>query len=283
MKVGVDTYSYHRLFGEIYPNQIDPGRRWEFDRSIDEVIRLGVDGISLETCFMPQFDRNYLAQIKGKLDEHKLERMVAWGHPDGLEGGRNREAAKEMEQHLATSQAVGATVMRIVGSSLMFRDEPHGPQIERISDILSESVKKAEDAGVHLAIENHIDFNADEILEILDRVDSDYLGVNFDSGNTLRVFEDPVEAARKLANRTFATHIKDIDPSHGSPRDWTFWPSAAAGSGIIDMPGVINALAAGGYDGMLCVEIVFLKDPQADETKAVEDAVNYLRALVRNV
>ena len=88
-------------------------------------------------------------------------------------------------------------------------------------------MKKAEDADVRLAIENHIDFNADEILEILDRVDSDYLGVNFDSGNTLRVFEDPVEAARKLAGRTFATHIKDIDPATGSPQDWTFWASAA--------------------------------------------------------
>jgi sugar phosphate isomerase/epimerase len=280
VKVGVDTYSYHRLFGEIYPNQVDPDRRWEFDQAIDEAIRLGVDGISLETCFMPRFDRDYLAQIKEKLDDQKMERMVAWGHPDGLEGGDNLEAAKEMEQHLATAQAVGATVMRIVGSSLMFRDKPHGPQIEGISNILSESVKKAEDADVRLAIENHIDFNADEILEILDRVDSDYLGVNFDSGNTLRVFEDPVEAARKLAGRTFATHIKDIDPATGSPQDWTFWASAAAGSGIIDMPGVINALAEGGYDGMLCVEIDFLKDPQADETKAVEDAVNFLRALV---
>ena len=280
MKVGVDTYSYHRLFGEIYPNQVDPGRRWEFEQSIDEAIRLRVDGISLETCFMPRFDQDYLAQIKEKLDEHKMERMLAWGHPDGLEGGRNREAAKEMERHLATAQAVGATVMRIVGSSLMFRDEPHGPQIERISNILSESVKKAEDAGVRLAIENHIDFNADEILEILDRVDSDFLGVNFDSGNALRVFEDPVKAAGKLAGRTYATHIKDIDPSTGSPRDWTFWASAPAGSGIIDMPGVVNALAAGGYDGMLCVEIDFLKDPQADDTQAVEAAVNYLRTLV---
>lgn len=282
MKVGVDTYSYHRLFGEIYPNQVDPVRRWEFEQSIDEAIRLGVDGISLETCFMPRFNQDYLARIKEKLDEQEMERMVAWGHPDGLEGGRNREAAMEMEQHLATAQAVGATVMRIVGSSLMFRDEPHGPQIERISAILSESVKRAEDAGVRLAIENHIDFNADEILEILDRVDSDYLGVNFDSGNTLRVFEDPVEAAHKLAKRTFATHIKDIDPSTGSPQDWTSWPSAAAGSGIIDMAGVISALAMGGYNGMLCVEIDFLKDPQADETKAVEDAVHYLRTLIES-
>jgi sugar phosphate isomerase/epimerase len=282
MKVGVDTYSYHRLFGEIYPNQVDPGRRWEFDQAIDEAIRLGADGISLETCFMPRFDQAYLAHIKDKLDEHNLERMLAWGHPDGLEGGRNREAAQEMEQHLGTAQAVGASVMRIVGSSLTFRDEPHGPQIERISEILTESVKKAEDAGIRLAIENHIDFNADEILEILDRVNSEYLGVNFDSGNTLRVFEDPVEAAGKLAKRTFATHIKDIDPAAGSPRDWTFWASAPAGSGIIDMPGVVSALAAGGYDGMLCVEIDFLKDPQADETKAVAEAVNYLRTLVRN-
>jgi len=280
MKVGIDTYSYHRLFGEIYPNQIDPGRRWEFDQSIHEAIRLEVDGISLETCFMPQFDQDYLAQIKEKLDEHNLERMIAWGHPDGLEGGRNLAAAKEMEQHLVTAQAVGAKVMRIVGSSLMFHDEPHGPQIERISEILSESVKKAEDAGIRLAIENHIDFEADEILEILDRVNSEYLGVNFDSGNALRVFEDPVEAARKLAERTYATHIKDIDPATGSPRDWTFWASAPAGSGIIDMPGVIHALAEGGYDGMLCVEIDFLKDTQADETKAVADAVSYLRTLV---
>lgn len=31
---------------------------------------------------------------------------------------------------------------------------------------------------------------------------------------------------------------------------------------------------------MLCVEIDFLKEPQADETQAVECAVNYLKGLV---
>ena len=280
MRVGVDSYSYHRLFGEIYPNQADPGRRWEFQQSIDEAVRLGADGLSLETCFMPRFNEDYLKVLKQKLDASGLERMVAWGHPDGLEGGRNRDAAREMEGHLATAQSLGATVMRIVGSSLMFRDEPHGPQIERIADILKHSVKRAEDAGIRLAIENHIDFTADEILQILDRVDSPVLGVNFDTGNTLRVFEDPVEAARKLAPYTYATHIKDIRPATGSPRDWTFWASAPAGGGIIDMPGVVGALADGGYDGMLCVEIDFQSDPHADEVEAVQQAVGYLRGLI---
>ncbi len=45
---------------------------------------------------------------------------------------------------------------------------------------------------------------------------------------------------------------------------------------------ITAALSAGGYDGMLCVEIDFLKDPRADEAKSVEDAVNYLRTLVGN-
>ena len=280
MKVGVDTYSYHRLFGEIYPNQTDPARRWEFDQSIGEVLRIGAEGISLETCFMPGFSRDYLSKLKAMLDENKLERMLAWGHPDGLEGGRNTAAAKQMEEHIGTAKALGASVMRIVGSSLRFRDEPHGPQIDRISHILTESVKRAEDNDVRLAIENHIDFTSDEILEILSNVDSEYLGVNFDCGNALRVFEDPVEAARKLANYTYATHIKDIAPAQGSPKDWRFWASAPAGSGIIDMPGVVKALEDGGYQGMLCVEIDFLKDQGADETEAVQDAVNYLRTLV---
>ena len=279
MKVGVDSYSYHRLFGEIYPNQVDPGKRWEFEQCIDEAVRIGAEGISLETCLMPRFDEEYLSKIKRKLDDNGLDRMLAWGHPDGLEGGKNPEAAKEIEQHLQTCKAVGANVMRIVGSSLMFRHEPHGPQIERISEILKESVKQAEKAGIRLAIENHVDFTADEILEILDRVGSEFLGVNFDSGNTLRVFEDPVEAARKLARFTYSTHIKDIDPASGSPRDWTFWASAPAGSGIIDMPGVVGALAEGGYEGMLCVEIDFLKDQQADEVQAVEKAVHYLKTI----
>jgi sugar phosphate isomerase/epimerase len=279
MKVGVDSYSYHRLFGEVYPNQRDPGRRWPFEQCIDEVARIGADGISLETCFMPRFDADYLTRLRAKLDETGLERMVAWGHPDGLEGGKKPQAVAEIIQHLATSKALGGTVMRIVGSSLMFRDEPHGPQIERIAELLKEPVRRAEDAGIRLAIENHIDFTADEILEILDRIGSDFLGVNFDSGNCLRMFEDPVESARKLAKRTYSTHIKDIQPTTGSPRHWTFWASAPAGSGIIDMPGVVQALRDGGYRGMLCVEVDFLKDPLADETAAVQSAVNYLRHL----
>ena len=79
--------------------------------------------------------------------------------------------------------------MRVVGSSLMFRNEPHHEQIKRLIDMFKEAVKKAEDYNIKLAIENHIDFNSDEILQILDGVGFDYLGVNFDTGNFVRVLD----------------------------------------------------------------------------------------------
>ena len=89
----IEEIALNDLGLNVYPNQVEASQSWEFDQSVDEVIQLGVEGISLETCFMPGFDADYLARLKDKLDQHQLERVLAWGHPDGLEGGENRAAA----------------------------------------------------------------------------------------------------------------------------------------------------------------------------------------------
>jgi len=60
-------------------------------------------------------------------------------------------------------------------------------------------------AGVTLALENHIDFTSIELLQIVEGVDSEYLKVNFDTGNALRLFEAPVEAARAACRRCILT------------------------------------------------------------------------------
>ena len=52
---------------------------------------MGVDGVSLESCFFPEFSSNYLSEVKSWLDQRGLDRVYAWGHPDGLEGGKNEK------------------------------------------------------------------------------------------------------------------------------------------------------------------------------------------------
>ena len=283
MKIGIDSYCYHRYFGDIYPDQQDPGTRWTFQDFVCRAVELDVDGVSLESCFFDSLEAGYLSEIKAALDEHQLERVLAWGHPDGLEAGRNEEAWREMNSLIPKAQFMGADIMRIVISSLMFRFEPHEPQIAAIVKMLKESVKIAEDNGVMLAIENHIDYTSQEICQILERVGSEALKVNFDTGNALRMMEDPVAAARRLAPYTVATHTKDLDACrHVRPEEWYFFSSVPVGTGLIDMPGVVRALKEGGFDGVLAVETDHHKDHQ-DEDKLVEQSIAYLKKLLPEI
>jgi sugar phosphate isomerase/epimerase len=283
MKIGIDSYCYHRYFGEIYPDQRDPGTRWTFLDFVNRASQLGVDGVSLESCFFPGLDEGFLAEVKGVLDERGLERVLAWGHPDGLEGGRNEKAWREMNSLIPKAHAMGAGIMRMVASSLTFRNEPHGPQIEAVVKMLKESARIAEDHGVVLAIENHIDYTSAEIYEILERVGSPALKVNFDTGNTLRMMEDPVAAAWRLAPYTVATHTKDLEACrHVPPEEWYFFSSVPVGTGLIDIPAVVKALQQSGYQGSLAVESDHHKEHQ-DEDQLVARSVAYLRQLLAEI
>jgi sugar phosphate isomerase/epimerase len=71
-----------------------------------------------------------------------------------------------MIKQIEYAAATGADVMRVVGSSLMFRFEPHAPQIKRLTKMFSKAVKIAEKNGVKLAVENHLDFTSDEMLTL---------------------------------------------------------------------------------------------------------------------
>jgi len=282
MKIGIDSYCYHRYFGEVYDFQNDPGKRMTFEDFIQRTIELGVDGVSLETCFFPENDTDFLKRIKDLLVQGGLEPVVAWGHPDGFEGGKKPEAADDLIKHLKSCQVLNAHVMRIVVSSLAFRHESHGPQIERVSKILKNLMPRVEETGVKLAIENHFDFTSDELLEILNRVDSDLLGVNFDTGNALRIGENPVVAAGKLIDKIYATHVKDIAPLYGgNPTDWYFFASVPAGKGIIDLPALFHVFKDNHYQGGMTLEIDYLDPKYGDEDQAVEESINYLKKILK--
>jgi len=283
MRIGIDSYCYHRYFGEVYPDQSDPGMRWTSEDFLDRASELGVSGVSLESCFLGMLDQAFLEELKSILDNKGLERVFAWGHPDGLEGGRNEDAWRQMNSLIPKARALGAQVMRIVASSLKFRFEPHEPQIKAIVRLLKESVKIARDFDVILAIENHIDYTSSEILQILEQVNSDNLRVNFDTGNALRLMEDPVAAARRLGPYVVATHLKDVDSCrHVPPEEWFFFSSVPVGTGLIDIAGVIRELKNSGYNGMLAIETDHHKDNQ-DEDKLVEKSVAYLKKVLRDL
>lgn len=287
MKVGIDSYCFHRYFGEVYAHQSAPpaDQKMTMEDFLDFARKLGVDGVSLESCFFPSFEKEWFIDLKAKLDDYGFDRVYAWGHPDGLEAGKNRGAYDDMIAQIPNARLMGADVMRIVASSLMFRFEPHGPQIDILVAWLKEAVKVAADHGVRLAVENHIDYTSDECVELLDRVDSPYLGLNLDTGNFLRLLDDPVEGAKKLANRVYATHIKDLKPVKGlNVKEWYFFSSTPVGEGLVNNQALAQILYDAKYQGFLAVETDSLHpDYENQEHAAVEQSVKELRRIAAAV
>jgi sugar phosphate isomerase/epimerase len=159
----------------------------------------------------------------------------------------------------------------VVGSSLMFRHEPHGPQIEALVKMFKEAVKVAGDHGVKMAVENHIDFTSDEILQLLESVDSPYLGLNFDTGNFLRLLDDPIAGMEKLAPYVLATHVKDLYPDKNArPTDWFFFAGVPVGRGLINNQALAQLLKNADFKGFLAVEI---DHPHTEWTDCEDEAV----------
>ena len=283
MKIAIDSYCYHRYFGECYAGLQQPPDRsmtvWDF---LKRARQLGVAGVSLESCFLPSFDDDFLLRLNDALDSSGFERVWAWGHPNGLCSGTDRTAARDLIEHLGHARKIGARVMRIVGGSRRTRPASFTIHKRRLGGMLKKLLPAAEDHGIILALENHIDLTADEMTDLISGIDSSWLGVCLDTGNNLRLHEDPLVVAQKLAPFARATHVKDVWVRRGDPKDFAFWPSVPLGKGLVDIDKVLGFLRKAQYKGLLAIEVDYLHPEYGLEDRAVVASVKFLKGLLRS-
>jgi sugar phosphate isomerase/epimerase len=107
------------------------------------------------------------------------------------------------------------------------------------------------------------------------------LGLNFDTGNFLRLLDDPIKGMEKLAKHVYATHIKDLKVRKGAPVDeWYFFSSTPVGDGLVDNQKLAQLLKAADYKGFLAVEVDHLHpDYNYDEQSAVRQSIAELRRI----
>jgi sugar phosphate isomerase/epimerase len=291
MRIGIDSYCFHRFFGEVYEGTPAPAKPMTIDEFFAFAKELSVDGVSLESCFLPTMEESGFRELRAKLDNYGFERVYAWGHPSGLEDGTNRQAFDDMVAQIGNAALIGASVMRVTPGPGRgdFRKTPRQPRLEILARWYKEAVEIARRYDVKLAAENHGDYTSDEMLWLVEAVDSPSFGVTFDSGNFLGMLDDPIRAMEKLAPYTFATHIKDqkvdVRVSKGiDPSTWSFFSSVPVGDGLVDIEQLAGLLAAAGYKGLLAVEIDRLHPDYAyDEAGAVRKSVQELRRIVSSL
>jgi sugar phosphate isomerase/epimerase len=91
-----------------------------------------------------------------------------------------------------------------------------------------------------LAVENHKDWRADELIAILKRVDNDHVGVCLDTGNSIALLENPLEVVEALAPWSFTTHFKDMGLEEC--RDGFLLAEVPLGRGTLELARVIRCL-----------------------------------------
>ena len=280
MLAGIDSYSYHRRYGEIRPGESAPAAEpWPLvpQPVLDHADAVGADVVYLETCYLPEPEL-----IDARMLGARARVAFSWGHPwpdrvHGLEGGRSRAAEEELARWIDAAARLGHDTMRITAGSPVSRgDEPAERLIERLVDPMRRAVDRATDRGLRLALENHGDLRAHDILDLFDRVDrGDALGVCLDNVNLVRVGDDMAEGTRLLAPHAMLVQLKDHAPGPltvpGGP------VCRALGDGVADLPGLIAILAAAGFDGPVCVELATLGTGDVDELALIERSVDWLR------
>ncbi len=167
------------------------------------------------------------------------------------------------EAELRTAGQAGARVVRTVMlSGRRYETFPTAEAFRRFADSSSHSLKLAAPVaarlGMLLAVENHKDWRADELLAILKRVGNDHVGICLDTGNSIALLEDPMDVIEALAPRSFTTHFKDM--ALEEYREGFLLAEVPLGTGILDLPRAVRILKTARPDIRFNVEMI-TRDP----------------------
>ncbi|MBL7153303.1 MAG: sugar phosphate isomerase/epimerase [Phycisphaerae bacterium] len=144
--------------------------------------------------------------------------------------------------------------------------------------VLKEAAAFAEERGILIGIEPHQQYSKhpDGLDKIYNLVDSDAIGINFDTGNSYLCGHDPIEWLNRVKDRLVHLHAKDIsvEQSEDERGKVTGTPAGCAcGEGVIDWKKVIEVCSDAPRDVVLSVECGTIEQ--------AETSIKNLKALVQ--
>jgi 3-oxoisoapionate decarboxylase len=181
----------------------------------------------------------YARQIREKAEAYGMYFEGQLSLPkDEADSGR-------FEKDLALAKEAGATVVRTACLSGRRYETFHSAdEFQRFREQSWKSLTLAEPVlkrqRMRLAVENHKDWLVPELIEILRRVSSEFVGVCVDFGNSIALLENAMEVIEALAPYALTTHIKDMAVQEYE--DGFLLSEVPLGEGFLDLKQMISIL-----------------------------------------
>ncbi|MDF9746766.1 sugar phosphate isomerase/epimerase family protein [Natrinema salsiterrestre] len=258
-------------------------REYQLEDAIEAVADAGYDGVEIlldePHLYPPDCSREEIERVADVLERHDiavsngnafmLTAIEDFHHPSYIEvdEGYRQKRIDYTLAALETAADLGLPYISI---------EPGGPipegksrewAMDTFVDSLERVVPRAEELGVDLLVEPEPDLlieTADELLALLERVDSERVRCNFDAGHFYCVGEDPAELVDPLWEHTSHYHLEDIpaDRSHEHTR---------LGDGAMEIDAFLGELETRGYDGFVTVELYPYEETPVETARAAMD------------
>ena len=266
IKLSVSSYSYWHFKGDKFP----------IEKVIDEAASLGLEGIDVLHRQMESEDNSYLQKLKKHAFVNGIA-MTCLSIHQGFVTPDKEELKKHVDHTnncIELAYKMGIPCLRLNtgrwNTIKSFDDLMKNRGIEPILsgyteddgykwcvDGIQQCLKKAEECGVLLALENHwgLGSTPEGMIRIQDTVNSPWLGLLMDTGNFL---EDPYDKLKMIAPRASFVQAK------------TYYGGGEWYSLELDYDRIVKILKDVNYHGYISIEFEGKEEAKSGVRKSVE-------------
>lgn len=231
--MGIVVHSYASRWHSKHESKKYPGF-YDAIQLLEHCQELGGGGVQVG---VHDWSSDFSKKIRNKREQMGLYLEGSIGLP------KTENEVADFEQEVKTAKEAGIQVLRTVCLSGRRYENFHS--LEDFKNFKKQSIQSLQWAEpvvrkhkVRLAVENHKDWRADELVSLLKQVDSEWIGVTLDFGNSISLMEDPMEVVQTLVPYVFTTHVKDMGVEEYE--DGFLLSEVPLGEGILDLPKIVS-------------------------------------------
>ena len=230
--MGIVVHSYGNRWNSKVASQKYPGFKDAVDL-MDHCHQINAGGLQV---VVKDWTTDFAKKVRSRREKLGLYLEGSIGVP------HKAEEVARFEQEVKNAKEAGAQILRTVCSSGRRYETYHSAEaFQQLQKNALTSLQLAEPVlrkhKVKLAVENHKDWRASELASMIKQLNSEWIGVTLDFGNSISLLEDPMEVIQTLVPYAFSTHVKDMAVEEYA--DGFLLSEVPLGKGILDLPRIV--------------------------------------------